>query len=301
MEIYVKGGAIVFYVVKKNSIIAFICAVVLGISAITAYALREHTSMETDAIPFPVVMYHNVNPDVKKKGTYSITPVQFEEDLKYFKEHNYTTVSVQEIINYVYDGAALPENPILLTFDDGYYDNYYYALPLLKQYGMKGVIFVVGSYSDETVRTGDINPNYSYLTWEQMKQLTDDGTFEIHNHTYNMHNLKGNRKGAVKAKGESADEYITNFTNDLNKLQDRIQEATGCRPTAFAYPFGNVDKNALAVLKSVGIKMTVTSYQGVSNIQQGNPESLYQLKRILRTGTKNSSQIFSKTLVKNER
>ena len=285
-----------FFVIKGNKLIACIMIFVMTTGILTVFALREHGTTPIDGILLPVVMYHNVNPNTKKLGEYCITPTQLEEDLKYFKEHNYTAVTIQEILDYIYDGKPLPDKPILLTFDDGYYDNYYYALPLLKQYDMKGVIFVVGSYSEDTVRTGDINPNYSYLTWEQMKELTDDGTFEIHNHTYDMHNLKGDRKGAFKARGESKDEYEAEFAKDLDKLQYKIYQSTGKRPTAFAYPFGNIDKDSLGVLKNMGIKMTFTSNQGVNTIQQGNPESLYQLKRILRTGNKSTTQIFKKIL-----
>ena len=69
-----------------------------------------------------------------------LSPAQFESDLKYLKENGYHTVVVQDLIDYVEKGVPLPEKPVMLTFDDGYYNNYYYAFPLLEEYDAKIVI-----------------------------------------------------------------------------------------------------------------------------------------------------------------
>jgi len=269
--------------------------ILCAICVVSSFAVT-HPELEDGTVYLPIVMYHSVQPN--ESGTYTVSTANFEKDLQYFKNLGYTTVSAQQVIDYVDNNAPLPDKPILLTFDDGYYDNMYYALPLLQQYGMKAVVFVVGKYTDQSTASGDVNPNYSYLTWDQIKELSATGTFEIGSHTYDMHNIKGPRNGAFKAKGETDAEYATNFTNDLNKLQNAVQQDTGIAPVIFAYPFGNVEKNSTEILKNVGIKMTVTSYQGVSNIKQGDPNSLYQLKRINRNGNKSTESVFSKDLNK---
>jgi len=286
-------------IIKKRKFLTFaiISAVIACVICIgTVFAFVTQPELEDGAVPLPIVMYHSIRPN--KSGQYTVSTQQFEEDLKYFKDNGYNTVTTGDVVNYVENNTPLPDKPIMLTFDDGYYDNMAYALPILQEYGMKAVVFVVGRYSEESTQSGDVNPNYSYLTWPQISELTSSGTFEIGSHTYDMHNLKGSRKGAFKAKGESDAEYAINFANDLNKLQDKVQEVTNTRPLAFAYPFGNVEKNSTEILKQVGFKLTVTSYQGVSNIKQGNPDSLFQLKRIKRTGNKSTSSIFDKVLNK---
>lgn len=64
-------------------------------------------------------MYHSVLKDQKMDGKYVVSPTEFENDLIYLKEHGYTTIFLQELVDYVYSGAALPEKPVVITFDDG--------------------------------------------------------------------------------------------------------------------------------------------------------------------------------------
>ena len=98
------------------------------------------TTGVTQGVQLPVIMYHGILADTKLQGDYVISPTQFEEDLKELKNRGYTTVTIGEIVDYVYNGKELPQKPVVLTFDDGYYNNYLYAYPLLKKYACKGVI-----------------------------------------------------------------------------------------------------------------------------------------------------------------
>lgn len=90
----------------------------------------------------------------------------------------------------------------MITFDDGYETGLYYVLPLLKKYGMKAVINVVGSYTDEYSRINEEGKHlsYAYLTWNEIKTLSDSGYVEIGNHTYDMHSNNGDRNGCTRKK-----------------------------------------------------------------------------------------------------
>jgi len=105
-------------------------------------------SDENDSIQLPVVMYHGILKDGNYSGRFVITPDEFEQDLKYLSDNGYTSVFMSQIIDYVKNGTPLPEKPVVITFDDGYYNNYLYAYPLALKYNMKLVISIVGKYGN---------------------------------------------------------------------------------------------------------------------------------------------------------
>ena len=88
-------------------------------------------------------MYHHI--DEKGNEETTITPETFKSHINALEENGRNAVSLSQIEEYVYKGAELPENPVLITVDDGYMSNYSYGYPMLKEKGMKGAIFTVGS------------------------------------------------------------------------------------------------------------------------------------------------------------
>ena len=133
---------------------AFFLSVVILISVMTG-ATKE-TTADTDSVKLPVIMYHSLLKDEKLQNDYTVSPTLFENDLKYLAENGYTTVVVKDLTDYVYGKKSLPEKCIMLTFDDGYYNNYYYALPLLEKYNCKAVISPIASVSEKFTETKDI-------------------------------------------------------------------------------------------------------------------------------------------------
>ena len=98
-------------------------------------------SAEGDGVKLPIIMYHSLLNDSKLQNEYVISPEIFENDLKYLKNNGYSFLTVDDLIKYTSSDITLPEKCIMLTFDDGYYNNYYYAYPLLKKYNAKAVNF----------------------------------------------------------------------------------------------------------------------------------------------------------------
>ena len=110
--------------VKIIIFVAFFLSAVILISVMTG-ATKE-TTADTDSVKLPVIMYHSLLKDEKLQNDYTVSPTLFENDLKYLTENGYTTVVVKDLTDYVYGKKSLPEKCIMLTFDDGYYNNYYY-------------------------------------------------------------------------------------------------------------------------------------------------------------------------------
>ena len=244
-------------------------------------------------IKVPIIMYHSILKDPARSNKYTITPAVLEEDLKYIKANGYETITISDLISYVYADKPLPPKPIILTFDDGHYNNYGYLYPLLEKYDMKAVISIVGSYTDKFSETNEANLNYSYLRWKDINELISSGRLEFQNHTYNLHDNTHGRIGAKKKKGESDDEYKKILEEDINKLQNEFKENTGYVPTCFTYPFGGISNSSLDIIKELGFKASLSCEEGINKITK-NPNSLYLLKRYNRPSYVSTYNIFKK-------
>ena len=150
---------------KKAFVILLLTALLLCLIPSNASAAEQMP--DTNTVSLPILMYHSVLKS--KSGTYIVSPAQLEQDFKRIVDKGYTSVTTQQIVDYVDGKGALPPKPILITFDDGHYNNIYYAKPLLEKYGLKALINVIGKFSDFTTASGDTdNPNYSHVTWEEI-------------------------------------------------------------------------------------------------------------------------------------
>lgn len=240
-------------------------------------------------VSIPIIMYHNLSIDEEKLGTWIISPTEMENDFIYLKENNYNPIFLWEIVNFVENGVPLPENPIVLSFDDGDSSMCRYLLPLLEEYEMKVVIAIIGFVTDDYSKMN--NPKieyYPHITWNQVNSLIDTGFVEIQNHSYDMH--KG--KGAVAKTGESSADYKARATADITKLQSRITEMTNTTPTFFVYPYGAVSSNAKELVKELGFYGTLSCVEFVSFVE--TEQDLFDMGRILRPHGVSSREFFER-------
>jgi peptidoglycan/xylan/chitin deacetylase (PgdA/CDA1 family) len=231
------------------------------------------------ATELPIIMYHEVKP--QKPGRYSVTPNEFESDLSYIEENGYTTITMTELIDYVYGIGDLPQKPIMLTFDDGYENNYVYAFPLLKKYGMKAVLSIVGIDTDLSTKDKQLGVKYANITWDEINEMIDSGCIEIENHTYDMHSITAKRTGCKRAAGETLAHYESVLSADLEKCQQQITANTGRTPNTFTYPFGSVSEESIPIIKKLGFYATLSCDEGINHITQ-NPAVLFGLERLPR-------------------
>lgn len=271
-------------IVKSNKTVKIIVFMAILLPAILIMAVMTGATKETvaksDSVKLPIIMYHSLLKDEKLQNDYTISPTLFENDLKYLTENGYTTVVVKDLTDYVYGKKSLPEKCIMLTFDDGYYNNYYYALPLLEKYNCKAVISPIASVSEKFTETKDISVTYGHITFDDIKEMSDSGYVEIQNHSYDMHSLKS-RKGVSQKAGESDETYKSNLTEDVTKAQTLLENATGKKPTCFVYPFGAKNDLTEKLIKEMGFSCTLTCTEK-PNIITKNPDSLYELGRYRR-------------------
>lgn len=272
----------------KNILLVFIFAL-LTIS-ITKDLLRIYaTSSTQENILVPIMMYHQVKS--KGLGKDVISPNEFENDLRFLSENNYNTITMTDLIAYVHDGKELPSNPIILSFDDGYLTTYLNVYPLLKKYDMKIVLSIIGKSTDDFSRVKDENINYSHMTWDQINEMVDSGLVEIQNHSYNLHSTNKGRYGCNKKKCESLSEYEEFLKKDVITLQDKVQSYTNKSPNTFTYPYGRYSNDTEAIIKKLGFKATLSVTYGINVVRRGDPESLFELKRICRSHNQGISKL----------
>lgn len=146
----------------------------------------------------PVIMYHSIGiPNKSWRFNHLTCPYTlFENQLKWLKKRGFKTISLKELYNHMSKNSKLPKNPIVLTFDDGYLDNWVFAYPLLKKYGQKGTIYVnpefvnpkpiirknLEDYWNDNVKFDDLEIS-GFLSWHELRQMEKEGQFDIQSHS----------------------------------------------------------------------------------------------------------------------
>ena len=274
---------------KKQIVLAAIAAFIIGICAsLSFYAVPVQT--DEVGIKLPVLMYHGLCEDESRRNQYMIDPKCFENDLQYLKNHGYNTILISELIDSVKNDKPLPENPIILTFDDGYLNNYTYAYPLLKKYGMKAVISPIGISADEAEYEMYRSPLWSQCQWKELKEMSDSGLIEIQNHTYDLHHISGEKRGAAIVKGESDEEYKIRLKEDLKKANESIKKNVGKTPQTFVYPFGAKSQGTEEIVRSMGFEAILDCEEKVNVIT--SEDDLFHLHRFLRPDKVSSENFF---------
>jgi peptidoglycan/xylan/chitin deacetylase (PgdA/CDA1 family) len=211
----------------------------------------------------PILMYHYISKPPKGADVYrldlSVTPENFEAQLAWLSNHGYQTITLRDLVFHLTAGRALPEKPVILTFDDGYRDNYANAFPLLKEYGYTGTFFILTRPIDD----GDPN----YLTWDMVTEMHQAG-MQMQPHGCRHYDLKG----------KSVDLLVYEIVGPKEAIEGR----TGETVRFFSYPAGSYDQQTLEVLESAHFWAAVTTIQGTTQ----SSDALLELQRLrVRGGT----------------
>ena len=218
-------------------------------------------TVQDDPRTVMVLNYHKV---VDEHMSLSVPLADFEQHMKWLQEYGYTSITPEELYEFIVNGSELPEKPVLITFDDGYKDNYTNAYPIMKKYGFTGTIFVV---------TGFLGVYDNYMTWEQAKELSDNG-FSIESHTYSH-----------KSMTEASDEEIS---KELTKSRDTIKNKLGIDADFMAYPTGTYNLHIAELVQKAGYKGAFTiKYDNVSR-----ESNVYALERVPIFHTENTNKDF---------
>lgn len=246
----------------------------------------------------PVFLYHSIKPELGENDSpyMVVTSENFEKDLKYLKDNGYTPIDLQTLIAaYNNPKLKLPKKPVVITFDDGYLDNYEYAYPLLKKYKSKAAIFtIVWSVGrDKFILTDQpINPHFS---WEQGKEMIESGLIELGSHTFDLHSPKGLSYGygvpcgyGLEAmEGESEGDYYKRLYDDIKRSKELMEENLGVKVNSFAYPYGIYNETVIQVLKDLEFELAFIT-------EAEETKSVFEIRRFTVTNDVRIEDILNK-------
>ena len=185
----------------------------------TVYFAKQLTlQAPAENVNVPVLMYHAVSDDLWGYWDLFVSPQTMEEELLYLQENGYETIWFEDL-SHIEDY----EKPVILTFDDGYDDNYTELFPLLQKYNAKATIFVI----PKAIGT----PHK--MTAEQIYALSQSGLVSIQSHTYSHGNLS------------TMDEETLVF--EMEASQNYLAALTGQVPYAVCYPEGTRSELSIEV------------------------------------------------------
>lgn len=211
----------------------------------------------------PVIMYHSIDYD-DKLTKLSVSPESFARQMEFLHKYRYNVVGLDKIASYLKKREKVPPRTLAITFDDGFYNNYKYAYPVLKKYNIPATIFVV---IDNIGKPG-------WLGWKEIKEMSDSGLITIGSHTKSHPWLPDISEN--KAREEIA---------DSKKI---LEEKLGRKADFFCYPVGAFDKKTQGIVKDSGYYCAVATNPG-----RFKPcDDIYAIKRVKISRTSDNLFVF---------
>ncbi|WP_460503564.1 polysaccharide deacetylase family protein [Hymenobacter agri] len=232
----------------------------------------------------PVLMYHKIPdaPPATKHQIY-VTRENFEKHLAYFRKRGLTAITFADYLAFARGERPLsefPARPVILTFDDGYTDNYTNLLPLMQQYGYRGVIYLLGDfdlrYNRWDVDLDPTEPRSDIMSPEQKRAFVAAG-WEIGAHTMRHPHLP------QLPLPEAAAEIAQSKAALETALQTEI--------VSFAYPYGDLNEDVKTVVRAAGFALGVATDTGGLTIE----DDRMQVFRVNMFPNESASSLFKKT------
>lgn len=231
---------------------------VLVIAFVLPGFLNYSHSQDKNDFSIPILMYHSISED--ERGLFKVSKDNFYKHMRYLKDNGYKTLSLDDLYSNLTKGVPFSDKSIVITFDDGYSDNYKNAYPILKEFGFKATIFVITDY---------IADKSYFMSKDQLKEVNLNG-IDIESHTTNHSKLDKLSK----------EDRVKNLKESKNSIEKLLKKEV----KYISYPFGKYSKEVIEDLKDGGYKMAVTTKGGVANISVSDIDELYKLKRVFISG-----------------
>ncbi|MFA5984244.1 MAG: poly-beta-1,6-N-acetyl-D-glucosamine N-deacetylase PgaB [Methylococcaceae bacterium] len=200
-----------------------------------------------------------------------------QEQLDWLSSNGYHFISVQQVLDAQAGIVKLPDQAVLLTFDDGYQSVYTRVFPLLKKYHLPATIALVGAWMEAKNIPADINK--PFLTWAQALEMVESGWVEIASHSYDLHhgimaNPQGNTQAAVVTRlydrdtkfYEADDHYSKRILDDLQASSATIFQHIGVKPRVMVWPYGEYNSAAIVAAQKLGMPITMGLQDGKNKL-----------------------------------
>ena len=194
-------------------------------------------------VKVPILMYHYISIPPEDADIYrtdlSVKPDVLLSQMTYLADNGYHPIDFYDLSRAITNQQELPSKPVILTFDDGYLDNYENAFPILEQFGFKATFFIITEFIDEG-RAG-------YMSWEIIREMAAAG-----------HRFEPHSRNHPDLRNRDRDYLIWQMLGPLETLTFHL----GYTPRYFSYPSGRYDEEAIATLHELGFWGAVTTQSG---------------------------------------
>jgi peptidoglycan/xylan/chitin deacetylase (PgdA/CDA1 family) len=253
--------------VKKNrkiSVPYVACACALAALALLFFYVDRASSRVV-----PILMYHSVSD--KKDASTPTTDIEiFERQMKFLAENRFNVIGPDKAIDYMTGKERMPAKTVLLTFDDGEYDFYENAYPVLKRYGLHATIFVITDYVGR----------HGSLGWRELREMSDSGLIIVASHT-------------------KSHPWLPSVSVDEEKLRDEfagskeaLEKALGKGVDYVCYPNGGFNDLVKEAAKRYGYRGAFTT--NPSN-RRDALDDIYAMRRIkMSSSSRNAPELWGK-------
>lgn len=210
----------------------------------------------------PILMYHAVgeNPSAATRRL-SVSPRPLDEQIAYLVEHGYTGMTFSDLADAFETGKALPERPVVVTFDDGYADFADVASPILRRYDFPATVFVTSGWVADAGPNAAGAPLDRMLSWAQVRELAAAG-IEIGAHSHSHPELDQLTDVALRA--------------ELRVGRALLEDCIGAPVRSLAYPFGYSTPRVRRAARAAGYRCAAA----VRNVRAASSDDLFALPRL---------------------
>ncbi|MFC1570246.1 polysaccharide deacetylase family protein [Candidatus Omnitrophota bacterium] len=229
--------------ILKKILIVLVVAIVLVASFYVFYLRPRYV--------VPILMYHSISDE--GGSSLHVTPENFSRQITFLKEKGCNVISLDEFVEGKKKGVKFPHDTVVITFDDGYENNYLYAFPVLAKYDMPATIFVITNYVDK---------RKEYVTWDQVRLMMTKG-IDFGGHTRNDVYLPSVKDSA-------------RLRNEVAGPKKDIESNTGKEARYFCYPTGGFNDQVKLAVKESGYKGACTTNRGMDRFNH----DVYEINRV---------------------
>jgi len=191
----------------------------------------------------PILTYHHIQPEETakelKQTSLNVDSGVFDQQMAYLAAGGYTPIWANELVDALRNHTGLVGKPVMVTMDDGYADNYIYALPVLRKYNIKANLMLA---------SGLVGSNSDMLSWDEISQMKASGLVYFTNHTWSHYPITNGPQSKIE--------------NEIDTAQAQIQQYTGQIVNIFTYPYGSFNNNAIQTLERKGYLGAFTTIPG---------------------------------------
>lgn len=270
-----------------KTIISTILAMATACVMPSSYAIDQLDLPENS---FVALTFHDVRDDVKASGDrdfYAISTKNLSAFFEWMAKSDWNPITLQQLEDAKKLGKKLPNNAVIICFDDGALSSYTHVLPLLKLYKVPAVFAIPTSWINGNTKDGyEAYGEGNLMTWEQMREMQRSGLVEFASHSDDLHkgilaNPQANKKPAAiyrmyleqDQRYETDQEFQARVYHDLKTSKEILDQELGIHTKAMIWPYGAVNQEVAEIAVQAGLPWTFSLGKSVAN---GLDTELYQ-------------------------